>query len=75
MDYGDYYWGFCRDYYRDPFPHSLLSSRQTMVRAGEAWMQVGGPLGPGGFPMLCHPPQSFQLDPTSMEAQGLARRV
>ena len=23
MGYGDYYWGFYRDYYRDPFPHSL----------------------------------------------------
>ena len=22
MGYGDYYWGFSRDYYRDPFPHS-----------------------------------------------------
>ena len=20
MDYGDYYWGVYRDYYRDPFP-------------------------------------------------------
>ena len=29
MDYGDYYWGFYRDYYyRDPFPHSLLSTRE-----------------------------------------------
>ena len=28
MDYGDYYWGLYRDYYRDPFPHSLLSTRQ-----------------------------------------------
>ena len=28
MVYGDYYWGFYGDYYRDPFPHSLLSTRQ-----------------------------------------------
>ena len=28
MDYGDYYWGLYRDYHRDPFPHSLLSTRQ-----------------------------------------------
>ena len=28
MDYGDYYWGLYRGYYRDPFPHSLLSTRQ-----------------------------------------------
>ena len=31
MDYGDYYWGFYRDYYGDPFPHSLLSTRKLMV--------------------------------------------
>ena len=29
MDYGDYYWGLYRDYYTDPFPHSLLSTRQS----------------------------------------------
>ena len=28
MDYRDYYSGFYRDYYRDPFPHSLLSTRE-----------------------------------------------
>ena len=28
MGYGGYYWGLYRDYYRDPFPHSLLSTRQ-----------------------------------------------
>ena len=26
MDYRDYNWGVSRDYYRDPFPHSLLST-------------------------------------------------
>ena len=31
MDYGDYYWGY-RDYYRDPFPHSLLSTRQIIPK-------------------------------------------
>ena len=30
MDYGDYYWGLYRDYYRDPFPHSLLSTREDL---------------------------------------------
>ena len=30
MDYGDYFWRLYRDYYRDPFPHSLLSTRQTI---------------------------------------------
>ena len=29
MDYGDYYWGL----YRDPFPHSLLSTRQMNAQA------------------------------------------
>ena len=28
MDYGDYYWGLYRDYYKDLFPHSRLSTRQ-----------------------------------------------
>ena len=28
MGYGDYYWGLRRDYYRDPFPHSLLSTME-----------------------------------------------
>ena len=46
MDYGDYYWGLCRGYYRDPFPHSLLSTRQIdekeppkdkVFRALELW--------------------------------------
>ena len=31
MDYGDVYWGLYRDYYRDPFPHSLLSTRQILM--------------------------------------------
>ena len=31
MDYGDHYRGFSRDYYRDPFPHSLLSTRQSFL--------------------------------------------
>ena len=29
MDYGDDYWGLFWDYYRDPFPHSLLSTRKS----------------------------------------------
>ena len=28
MDYGDDYWGLYKDYYWDPFPHSLLRTRQ-----------------------------------------------
>ena len=31
MDYGHYYWGLYRDYYRDPFPYSLLSTRQSSM--------------------------------------------
>ena len=28
MDIEDYYWGLYRGYYRDPFPNSLLGTRQ-----------------------------------------------
>ena len=28
MGYGDYDWALFREYYGDPFPHSLLSTRQ-----------------------------------------------
>ena len=31
MDYGDRYCGLYRDYYRDAFPHSLLSTRDKSV--------------------------------------------
>ena len=34
MDYGDYSWGLYRDWYRDPFPHSLLSTRQQSSGLG-----------------------------------------
>ena len=34
MDYGDYSWGLYRDYYRDPFPHILVSTRQLLVVDG-----------------------------------------
>ena len=30
MDIGDYYWGLYRDHYRDPFPHSLLRTKQIV---------------------------------------------
>ena len=29
MGYGDCYRALYRDYYRDPFPHSLLSTRES----------------------------------------------
>ena len=38
MGYGDYYWGLYRDYYRDPFPDSLLSTRQ-LCQAQADWAQ------------------------------------
>ena len=31
MDYKDYYWGFYKDYKRDLFPHSLPSTRASLV--------------------------------------------
>ena len=34
MDFGDYYWVLYRDYYGDPFPHSLLSTRQFCQETG-----------------------------------------
>ena len=49
MDFGDYYQGLYRDYYRDPFPRSLLSTWETktsvlaeLAKSGEAcWLYVG----------------------------------
>ena len=47
MDYGDYCWGLYRDYYWDPFPHSLLSTRE--ISGG--WPELGcsGTQGCGGW--------------------------
>ena len=36
MNIGDYYWGLYRDYCRDPFPHSLLSTRELSFPRGDA---------------------------------------
>ena len=36
MDYGGYSWGLYRDYYRDPFPHSLLSTREFCTAGASA---------------------------------------
>ena len=30
MEYRDHYLGLYRHYYRDPFPHSLLSTRECL---------------------------------------------
>ena len=35
MDHGDYHWGLYRDYYRDPFPHSLLITREPREEVSE----------------------------------------
>ena len=32
MDHGDWYWGLYRDDYKDPFPNSLLSTRELWFR-------------------------------------------
>ena len=29
LGYGDYHWRLYRDYYMDPFPHSLFRARQS----------------------------------------------
>ena len=34
MDYGDYYWGLYRGYYRDPFPNSLQESSSRLRGSG-----------------------------------------
>ena len=36
MGYWDYYKGALRDYHRDPFPHSLLRTRDKKATAPEA---------------------------------------
>ena len=40
MDYGDFYWGLCRDYHRDPLPHSLLSTSQFRVSTRHGWLSA-----------------------------------
>ena len=44
MDYGDYIWGLYSDNYRDPFPHSLLSTRHSTCRSGGVRSTVFGVL-------------------------------
>ena len=44
MDYADDYWGLYRDYYRGPFPHSLLSTRQYTKQAVEDEQQCRAPV-------------------------------
>ena len=41
-DYGDDCWGKNRDYYRDPFPHSLLSNRQSFRGRGLGFRRALG---------------------------------
>ena len=38
MGYGDYHSGLYRDYYRDPFPNALLSTRQIMKSMESFWV-------------------------------------
>ena len=60
-DYGDYDWGLCRDYYRDPFPHSLLRTRHlndhdaqfcTLQKTNLA-CELAAPAGPSPTPCVC----------------------
>ena len=41
MDIGDHNCGLCRDYCRDPFPHSLLSTRESST-LGSLGLSLGG---------------------------------
>ena len=45
MGYWDYFWGTLRDYHRDPFPHSLLRTRELGVEG----VKGGGVLGISGL--------------------------
>ena len=36
MGYGVHYWGLYRDYYKDPFTHSLLSTETRRAPTPEA---------------------------------------
>ena len=68
MDYGDYtyYWGLYRGYYGDPFPHSLLSTREFFAEVSKLGMK---PIpGPG----LAHALASENPKPSGFGA-GLAR--
>ena len=71
MDYGDYYWGLYRDYYRDPFPHSLLSTRQFGGFAGYSsdnphLLQPKASKASGMGPRTDAELRSSYLDPKSM---------
>ena len=59
MDYGDYYWGLYRDDYREPFPHSLLSTRETKPRPVQDVMSEAV-----GTKLLCGP-EPFNPSDTS----------
>ena len=43
MGYGDYYWGLCRDYKRDPFPHSLRTRQNCLAlrEVGLRYVRIG----------------------------------
>ena len=45
MGYGYDYWGLYRDYYRDPFSHSLLSTRQTFRMLSDLRYSIVNKLG------------------------------
>ena len=36
MGHGDYHWGLYRDYYRDPFPHSIPSTREQSLNGADS---------------------------------------
>ena len=57
MDYGDYWWGLYRGYNGNPFPHSLLSTRQTTASpfgAAGPEARLRSPL--PAVPTKVHPP-------------------
>ena len=40
MGYGGDYWGLYRDYYRDPFPHSLLGGSWVVISRVISWVTI-----------------------------------
>ena len=73
MDYGDYYWGLYRDCYRDPFPHSLLRTRQFRVLRVPLKGSIGVPLkGSIWVPLKGQAPPLFARAPRAPRSRSLS---
>ena len=74
-EWGNGLWGLYRDYYRDPFPHSLLStigrrvSSETRDFRGPA-TQKEGAVGRSALPSLLWPKPTFARSPYILHSLG-----